>query len=244
MLNFSFFLFSDTLSNYLTPNCKNLIVSELALPENKSSSAETNNPSQVENTECSKPVFKRCARQFPNVCENDFNESMKIFYIGEDNLSLSNLMMTFNKCIFCCYDPAKKEVVKENIGSRKALMKRYHMVEKAKDARIVGIVAGTLGVVNYLNIINRLKDMIKRAGKKSYTFVVGKLNVPKLANFMEIDVFVLVACPENSLLDCSEFYKPVVTPFEMELACNSNFEWDGSYVTNFTDILPGTYYNI
>ena len=34
-----------------------------------------------------------------------------------------------------------------------------------------------------------------------YTIAVGKVNAPKLANFMEIDVYVLVACPENSLLD-------------------------------------------
>ena len=34
-----------------------------------------------------------------------------------------------------------------------------------------------------------------------YTVAVGKLNVAKMANFMEIDVFVLVACPENSLVE-------------------------------------------
>lgn len=34
-----------------------------------------------------------------------------------------------------------------------------------------------------------------------YTIAVGKLNVAKMANFMEIDIFVLVACPENSLVD-------------------------------------------
>ncbi len=49
---------------------------------------------------------------------------------------------------------------------------------------------------------------------------MGKLNAPKMANFLEIDIFVLVACPENSLLDSQEFYKPVVTPYEMEVACN------------------------
>ncbi len=68
---------------------------------------------------------------------------------------------------------------------------------------------------------------------------MGKINVPKLANFLEIDVYVLVACPENSLLDSSEFYKPVVTPFEMELACNKHREWTGEYVTDFRDLLPG-----
>jgi diphthamide biosynthesis protein 2 len=45
------------------------------------------------------------------------------------------------------------------------------------------------------------RRIIKKAGRKAYSFVVGKINVPKLANFSEVDVFVLVACPENSLLD-------------------------------------------
>ena len=52
-----------------------------------------------------------------------------------------------------------------------------------------------------------------------YTVAVGKLNVAKMANFLEIDLYVLVACPENSLVDSQEFYKPVVTPYEMEIAC-------------------------
>ena len=30
---------------------------------------------------------------------------------------------------------------------------------------------------------------------------MGKLNVAKMANFMEVDLFVLVACPENTLID-------------------------------------------
>ena len=52
-----------------------------------------------------------------------------------------------------------------------------------------------------------------------YTVAVGKLNVPKMVNFLEIDVYVLVACPENSLIESREFFKPVITPFELELAC-------------------------
>ena len=34
---------------------------------------------------------------------------------------------------------------------------------------------------------------------------MGKLNVAKMANFMEMDVFVLVACPENTLIDSKVF---------------------------------------
>jgi diphthamide biosynthesis enzyme Dph1/Dph2-like protein len=64
-----------------------------------------------------------------------------------------------------------------------------------------------------------LKKACNRAGKKTYTFIMGKLNPAKLANFMEIDVFVLIACRENTLMESRDFYKPIVTPFEMEMAC-------------------------
>jgi diphthamide biosynthesis protein 2 len=52
-----------------------------------------------------------------------------------------------------------------------------------------------------MHVIEHLKRMIRQAGKRYYLFSVGKLNVAKLANFPEIDIFVLVACPENSLID-------------------------------------------
>lgn len=56
-------------------------------------------------------------------------------------------------------------------------------------------------IASYLNIIDHLKKVIKASGRKAYFFVMGKLNVAKMANFMEIDCYVLVSCPENSLID-------------------------------------------
>ncbi|CAI2173044.1 15779_t:CDS:2 [Funneliformis geosporum] len=111
------------------------------------------------------------------------------------------------------------------------------MIQKAKDADVIGIVVGTLGVASYLTIISHLKKLIIRAGKKPYTFVMGKLNVAKMANFMEIECFVLVACPENSLIDSKEFYRPIVTPFELEIALNPSKQWTGEYITDFQLLL-------
>lgn len=50
---------------------------------------------------------------------------------------------------------------------------------------------------------------------------MGKLNTAKLANFMEVDIFVLIGCSENTLIDSTEYYKRIVTPYELELACNT-----------------------
>lgn len=110
-------------------------------------------------------------------------------------------------------------------------------MEKAKDSTVYGIVAGTLGVGRYLEIIERLKKLISLARKKYYLFIVGKLNPVKLANFEHVDMFVLVACPENSMIDSREFYKPVITPFELEIALRSDKEWTGEYQIDFQTLL-------
>ncbi|XP_073344494.1 2-(3-amino-3-carboxypropyl)histidine synthase subunit 2 [Pagrus major] len=162
-----------------------------------------------------------------------------MFYVGQEGATLRNFMMTWNRCTFCSFDPITMIGRTESISINRTLMKRYYAIERAKDANVVGILVGTLMMADYLTVIQQLKETISRAGKKSYMFAMGKLNVPKLANFLEIDIFVLIACPENSLLDSSEFYKPVVTPFEMEVACNKKREWSEEYVTDFRQLLPG-----
>ena len=170
-------------------------------------------------------------------------EDYNVFFIGHEGSTLTNFMMTWNKCSFCSFDPVTMSGRSESISINKALMKRFYAIERAKDAKVIGILVGTLGVANYLTIIEQLKETIHKAGKKSYMFAMGKLNVAKLANFMEIDIYVLIACPENSLLDSRDFYKPVVTPYEMEMACNKNREWTGQYVTDFNQLLPGSFHS-
>lgn len=43
---------------------------------------------------------------------------------------------------------------------------------------------------------------------------MGKLNVAKMANFMEVDVFVLVACPENTLINSQVQQKLLILFFQ------------------------------
>uniref|UniRef100_T2M719 2-(3-amino-3-carboxypropyl)histidine synthase subunit 2 n=1 Tax=Hydra vulgaris TaxID=6087 RepID=T2M719_HYDVU len=163
----------------------------------------------------------------------------KILFIGEEGLTLRNLMMRFNKNQFYVYNPSLLSLTLQQVNINKSLMKRFYLIQKAKDAQIVGIVMGTLGIEKYKEIVQRLKKVLKHAGKKYYTFIMGKLNVAKMANFMEIDIFVLVACPENSLIDSKEYFKPIITPFELEIACLNSREWNGEYLTDFCELLEG-----
>ena len=124
----------------------------------------------------------------------------RIFYIGSESATLTNIMMCLGQNQVYSFDPSTSSGRRETLNVSRALMRRYFLVQKAKDASVIGIVVGTLGVAQYQTAIDKLQQLISKAGKKSYTFCVGKLNVAKLANFSEIDVFVIVACPESSLV--------------------------------------------
>ncbi|XP_049421293.1 2-(3-amino-3-carboxypropyl)histidine synthase subunit 2 [Epinephelus fuscoguttatus] len=229
---------SDLLT-LLSPEYPNLVVSELVVEGEQCFSHDWIKGKHDDATEQdNSQVICQFGRKFSlksGLSITDYS----VFYVGQEGATLRNFMMTWNRCSFCSFDPIKMTGRTESVSINRALMKRYYAIERAKDASVVGILVGTLGVADYLSIIQQLKETIKAAGKKSYMFAMGKLNVPKLANFLEIDIFVLIACPENSLLDSSEFYKPVVTPFEMEVACNKKREWSEEYVTDFRHLLPG-----
>lgn len=111
------------------------------------------------------------------------------------------------------------------------LRRRYGLVVRFASASIIGILVNTLSVKNYLPTISLLRDQIAAAGKKSYTIVVGKLNPAKLANFAEMDGWVVVGCWESGLVESDGMYKPVITPFELALALAGDDKriWDGSW---------------
>lgn len=114
------------------------------------------------------------------------------------------------------------------------LRRRYALLTTLSTAPILGILINTLSVSDHLTALSSLKKMISRAGKKSYTFVVGKVNAAKLANFSEIGGWVVVGCWESSLIEGSDFYKGVVTPFELGVALRGMGRgWDGSWRGDF-----------
>lgn len=181
-----------------------------------------------------------------------------IIYLGcsKGNKQLANIMLRFNTCVCLSYDPTDPPTLPpsssssppsqplpppllqpQSLQTNKELKRRYYLVQRARDASVFGIVVGTLGVGRYMGVVSAVRRLIANANKKSYTLLVGKLNPAKLANFAEIETFVLVACPEASLLDGGgrEYHAPVVTPLELEMALGGK-AWDGFYSTDFREL--------
>lgn len=129
---------------------------------------------------------------------------------------------------------ADKEIFIYNLEEMKTtkpyefIAQRYHYISKVKESSVFGIVVLSIEVYN--GIIKRLEEVLKRFDKDFYVIYCGKITPSKLGNFPEIDMFVQVSCPYTQLPDNRIFYKPIITPFELESGFSDN--WSGEYNAN------------
>mmetsp|Transcript_1632 Transcript_1632/g.1956 ORF Transcript_1632/g.1956 Transcript_1632/m.1956 type:complete len:591 (-) Transcript_1632:17-1789(-) len=124
-------------------------------------------------------------------------------------------------------------------GPYPKLMRRYRYMHMARSAGTVGLLVNTLSLANTKTLINKIGQKIKEAGKKHYLFVVGKPNVAKLANFENIDIWCVLGCDHQGIIidQNNEYYKPIVTPYELLLALSKEQNWTGKWVTDFNKVL-------
>jgi len=131
--------------------------------------------------------------------------------------------------------PPSPQTTTIQANTSRTLSRRYALLTSLTTNPIFGILINTLSVTNYLSTIALIKRQIEQAGKKSYTFVVGKVNAAKIANFSEIGGWVVVGCWESSLIESNEFYRPIITPFELGICLqgDENRVWDGRWRGDF-----------
>jgi len=126
------------------------------------------------------------------------------------------------------YSP-KSKTLRTNVSPppavRRLLKRRFFLTQKARDANVFGILVSNLSQLYLVDVVKSLQRILQDADRTAYSFAVGKINPAKLANFAEIETFVMVACREHSLLDMEREYPiPVITPMELEIALE-NLQW-------------------
>ncbi|XP_075230441.1 2-(3-amino-3-carboxypropyl)histidine synthase subunit 2-like isoform X2 [Lycorma delicatula] len=174
-------------------------------------------------------------------CLDNSNESKDIVFIGpKESRLLYNFRISLSGNIYCYSGNGQLEPV--DIG--KTLQRCWYFIEKLRDAKTVGIIVGTLGVNGFLEAIRRVSTLIRRKGKKCYVISIGKPTVAKLANFPEIEMYVMISCPEAVLENKKDFYQPVVSIMEAEMALNEARSWSEISTSDFRDVIPGGNYYV
>lgn len=160
--------------------------------------------------------------------EEDGTEHGHLLWLGEEDEELRTLQM---QCAFQSawkWDPRDKEITPIPADAAQAVRRRHFFVEKAKLAQVVGVAVESVADAETRNTVKRVENMARNANKTVYVFVMSRVAPAKLANFPEVDVFVLIACPYTCLVDSKQYYAPVITTFEAEMAF-TDVPWTGKY---------------
>ncbi|XP_044530541.1 2-(3-amino-3-carboxypropyl)histidine synthase subunit 2 [Gracilinanus agilis] len=149
----------------------------------------------------------------------------------------------------CLPDSGKARA--EGPRAARARARSHYLVERARDAQVVGLLAGAPGGAGHCEALAHLRTLVKAAGKRAYVLSLGRPTPAKLANFPEVDVFVLLACPLRALDRPQSgasrgFFRPLLTPYELEAACNPARGPLGlePYLTRCSDLLPGSPFHV
>ena len=133
----------------------------------------------------------------------------------------SNFHLSFSSS----YDPYSKEFTREYYDHDLMRANRLRAIERAKGARHIGVILGTLGRQGSPKIMDNLLRRIEETGRTSTTVFLSEIFPDKLAMFdEEVEAWVQVACPRLSIDWGLAFDKPLLSPYEMSVALES-IDW-------------------
>lgn len=86
---------------------------------------------------------RNCVIDYPKQTLQNWN----VLYIGEDeeDSSINSLMLTLNCSPFYIYNPSRSNLKKVSLDMNQKLRQRYYLVERAKEAQLIGILVATAG---------------------------------------------------------------------------------------------------
>ena len=123
------------------------------------------------------------------------------------------------------YDGGASEMSFERI--ERILRQRMGLIFSVDDAKNFGILIGEKPGQMRRNLAIRMKKLLEKHGKKGYLLALDHVG-PDLIDFYPVDAFVNTACPRIAIDDAVKYAKPLITPFELEVALGEK-QWENGY---------------
>lgn len=131
------------------------------------------------------------------------------------------------------YDPYIKILTSEGYDTELMKLNRLEAIKKSQKAQRFGLILGTLGRQGSINTFDRIKALLQKKGKTVIPFLMAEIQPKKLELLGHvIDAWVQVACPRLSIDWGEGFKKPVLTPYELEVAMEET-EWKEVYPMDY-----------
>lgn len=147
-----------------------------------------------------------------------------ILFIGNGNFHPLGIKLFSNTPVLAL-DPYNSEIRNMDEFADRILRIRFARITKARSAKKWGILVSSKEGQYRMALAKETKKTLKEHGMESYIILVDNVTPDALLPYMELDAFVVSACPRIAIDDSQMYKKPLLTPQELEIVLNKR-EWE------------------
>ena len=153
------------------------------------------------------------------------NLDAEIFlFIGSGNFHPLGIYL-FTKTPVLALDPYNNEIREMTEYADRILRIRFARITKAREAEKWGIIVSSKEGQYRMELAKQMKKLLKDNNMESYIIMVDNVNPDVLLPYLELDAFIVTACPRIAIDDSQMYKKPLITPQELEIVLNKR-EWE------------------
>lgn len=153
-------------------------------------------------------------------------EDVVLVFVADGRFHLEAFMIANPGIKTYRYDPFIGKLFVEEYDHKGMKEERKRAIEKAREAKNWGIVLGTLGRQGNPRILDRLEKKMAEKGMTWTVVLMSEISPTRIALFEDaVDAWIQIACPRLSIDWGDAFKRPLLTPFEAEIALGELSGW-------------------
>lgn len=145
-------------------------------------------------------------------------------YIGSGNFHPLGLKLSTYKPVIIA-DPYMNEAREIDEFTDRILRKRFAKIALSMEAKSFGILVSSKEGQMRLEMARSLKNLIQDQGREAYLILLDNIKPDLLMAFRDLEAFVVTACPRIAIDDDQIYEKPLITPYELEIALGMR-DWE------------------
>ena len=147
-----------------------------------------------------------------------------ILFVGSGNFHPLGIKLFSNTPVLAL-DPYNSEIRKMDEYADRILRIRFARITKARSAKKWGILVSSKEGQYRMKLAKELKKILEDNKMEAYIILVDNVTPDALLPYLELDAFVVSACPRIAIDDSQMYKKPLLTPQELEIVLNKR-EWE------------------
>ncbi|WP_407454226.1 diphthamide biosynthesis enzyme Dph2 [Methanobrevibacter sp.] len=145
-------------------------------------------------------------------------------FIGSGNFHPLGINLFSNTPVLAL-DPYNSEIRRMDEYADRILRIRFARITKASSAKKWGVLVSSKEGQYRMKLAKEIKKTLEDNSMEAYIILVDNVSPDVLLPYLDLDAFVVSACPRIAIDDSQMYKKPLLTPQELEIVLKKR-EWE------------------